>query len=131
MLAARFRRPGEYRNVFSFEQICIPDLFNIPISCLAFPWEQDTAAEDHMKPSVIEHCAAPDRLATWNEVRVAMSVTSTGAFELRCTCDGYCEIQSDLHGWVRIRNEDMECWAWPEEIPESDANSPYCEGRFA
>jgi hypothetical protein len=69
-----------------------------------------------MKPVVIKNAAASDRLATRNEVFCAMPPTSNGVFEFRCTSDGYCEMESDFYGWVRIRNEDLEYWASLAEI---------------
>jgi hypothetical protein len=69
-----------------------------------------------MKPVVIKNPAASDRLATRSEVFGAMPFTPNGAFELRCTSDGYCEMESDFYGTVRIRNEDLEYWASLAEI---------------
>jgi hypothetical protein len=69
-----------------------------------------------MKPVVIKNTAASDRLATRSEVFGAMPFTSNGAFELHCTSDGYCEMESDFYGSVRIRKEDLEYWASMGEI---------------
>lgn len=82
--------------------------FNIALGCHAFPLEQDNLPEDHMKPAAIETFTVSDRLATWNEVYYAMSLLSNGAHKLRSASDGYCEMESDFYGWVRILNEDLK-----------------------
>ena len=61
-----------------------------------------------MKPAVIEKLAPSDRLATWNEIRSTISLPSQDVFELHYDSDGYCEMKSDIYGWVRILNEDLE-----------------------
>ena len=93
------------------EQTLIAHLPKVVFGCLAFPWGQANPAEDHMKAAVIENLGKSDRLATLKEIQSAMSFRSSGAFELRCTSDGYCEMKSDMHGWVRILNNDLESWA--------------------
>jgi len=37
-----------------------------------------------------------DRLATWNEVRSAVSFSCQGHFEVVCTCDDCHEVDSDI-----------------------------------
>ncbi len=64
-----------------------------------------------MKPVIPDSLSMSDRLATWNEIHTAMSFRPSGAFELRCTCDGYCEMRSDMYGWIRVLKRDLECWA--------------------
>jgi hypothetical protein len=74
-----------------------------------------------MKPALIEELSSSDRPATWKEIHSAMSFRPSGAFELQCTSDGYCEMKSDIYGWVRILNEDLESWGSPE-IPATECD---------
>jgi hypothetical protein len=106
----------ENMDVFTSEQTWIPLVSNIAHGRLTFLWERLNSGEDQMKTVVIKNPAASDRLATRNEVFGAMPFTSNGAFELLCTSDGYCEMESDFYGWVRIRKEDLEYWASMGEI---------------
>ena len=106
----------ENMDVFTSEQTWIPLVSNIARGRLTFLWERLNSGEDQMKPVVMKNPAASDRLATRNEVFGAMPFTSKGAFELLCTSDGYCEMESDFYGTVRIRNEDLEYWASLAEI---------------
>ena len=106
----------ENMDVFTSEQTWIPLVSNIVRGRLTFLWERLNSGEDQMKPVVIKNPAASDRLATRSEVFGAMPFTSNGAFELHCTSDGYCEMESDFYGTVRIRNEDLEYWASLAEI---------------
>jgi len=69
-----------------------------------------------MKPVVIEHPTASDHRATWNEVQSAMSLPSCSAYKIACSSDGYCQMQSDLYGWVRIPADDLEWLALANEI---------------
>ncbi len=82
------------------------------LSCLE---ERYNRAEDHMKPAVFEHPTASDHRATWKEVQSAMSLPCCGAYKLDCTSDGYCEMESDLYGWVRIPVDDI---AWSDLASE-------------
>jgi len=109
-------------DMFTSEQTWIPLVSNIARGRLTFLSERLNSGEDQMKPVVIKNPAASDRLATRNEVYGAMTFTPNGAFELRRTSDGYCEMESDFYGTVRIRNEDLEYWASLGEILGLDIN---------
>ena len=69
-----------------------------------------------MKPVHIDSSIGSDRLATWNEVRYAISFSSQGVFELAVTCDAPSEMDSDF-----LPEEDM--WlAIVSEMPTSKSN---------
>jgi hypothetical protein len=55
----------------------------------------------------IENPIGLDRLATWNEVRCAMSFSSPGAFGLVGSCDDFREVDSDLSGRACNLPEDI------------------------
>jgi hypothetical protein len=68
-----------------------------------------------MKPVYIDSSIGLDRLATWNEVRYAMSFSSQGVFELVVTCDA----SSEMDGFVP---EDDMWLAIVSEMPTSRSN---------
>jgi len=60
-----------------------------------------------MKPVDIESPIGLDRLATWDEVRCAMSFWSQGALELVSPCDEFREMDSGLSLRAPKLPEDM------------------------
>jgi hypothetical protein len=52
--------------------------------------------------SVKENCIGLDRLATWDEVRCAMALSSQGASELGSTSGGPRDAKSDAAGCVGV-----------------------------
>jgi hypothetical protein len=63
-----------------------------------------------------------DRLATWNEVCCAMSVSSQVAFELFCTSRDFREMGSDFRGGACNLPEDTMWLAIAREMPDSLSN---------
>jgi hypothetical protein len=60
-----------------------------------------------MKPAKIESSIGLDRLATWNEVRCALSFLSQGASELAGACDDSREVDPDIRGRACNLPEDI------------------------
>ena len=75
-----------------------------------------------MKPVDIESPIGLDRLATWNEVRCAMSFSSHGAIELVSACDDFREIDSDFSGRAYNLPEDKMWSAIISEMLDSKIN---------
>jgi hypothetical protein len=75
-----------------------------------------------MKLVDIESSIGLDRLATWNEVRCAMSFSSQGGFELVCACDDFREIDSDFSGRACNLPEDIMWLAIASEMLDSISN---------
>jgi hypothetical protein len=72
-----------------------------------------------MKPVEIGSSIGLDRLATWNEVMCAISVSSEGVLALGGTFNNLREMDSDFSG--SARNDDM--WlAIVREMPGSKSN---------
>ena len=63
-----------------------------------------------------------DRLATWNEVCCATSVSSQVAFELFCASRDFREIGSDFRGGACNLPEDTMWLAIASEMPDSLSN---------
>jgi hypothetical protein len=70
----------------------------------------------------IESPIGLDRLATWDEVRSAMSFLSQGASELVGACDDCRELDSDFTGRARNLSEDIMWLAIVSEMPDSMSN---------
>jgi hypothetical protein len=60
-----------------------------------------------MKIAGIESTMRLDRLATWNEVQSALSISSEGAFALVGACNDFHEMDSDFGGSARNLPEDI------------------------
>jgi hypothetical protein len=75
-----------------------------------------------MKPLDIESPIGLDRLATWNEVRCAMSFSSQDAIELVTACDDFREVDSDLSGRACNLPEDMMWLEIASEIVNPKSN---------
>jgi hypothetical protein len=75
-----------------------------------------------MKPVHIESPIGLDRLATWDEVRCAMSFSSQGVFKLVGACDNFRETDSDLSGRAYNLLEDIMWLAISSEILDSESN---------
>jgi hypothetical protein len=75
-----------------------------------------------MKPVDIESPIGLDRLATWGEVRCAMSFWSQGPFELIGPCDEFREMDSDLSGRAPKLPEDMMWFEIAREIVDLKSN---------
>jgi hypothetical protein len=74
-----------------------------------------------MKPEKI-NITTQDRLATYEEVRGAMS-GSEDQVQLFCHAQGnYCQMDSDLGGIIRYPAEEFEFFAYLSEMDESVAN---------
>jgi hypothetical protein len=74
-----------------------------------------------MKPEKII-TATQDRLATWEEVRRATSLTPDRILELCYTKGSYCEVDSDAGGIVRYPAEEFEFFAYLSETDEASVN---------
>jgi hypothetical protein len=74
------------------------------------------------KPIGIESPIGLDRLATWNEVRRALSFSPQGAFVLAGDCDDFREMDSDFK--VRACNlpQDIVWLAIASEMRDSASN---------
>jgi hypothetical protein len=76
-----------------------------------------------MNLAAIESSIGLDRLATWDEVRSAISFPSQGAFELVGTRDDCREMMdSDFIDRLCILSEDIMWVAIVGEIPDSMSN---------
>jgi hypothetical protein len=75
-----------------------------------------------MKPENVKSPIGLDRLATWNEVRCAMSFWSQGALELLGPCDEFREIDSDLSGRACKLSEDMNWLEIASEMVDPKCN---------
>ena len=75
-----------------------------------------------MKPVHIENSIGLDRLATWDEVRCAMSSSSQGAFELVGPCYDFREMDSDFSGRACNIPEDIMWLAISSGILDSKSN---------
>jgi hypothetical protein len=64
---------------------------------------------------VKESCIGLDRLATWDEVRYAMELSSQSAWEPGCTLPGYDEVEFDAAGLIGGPPEKL---AWLELLQE-------------
>ena len=70
----------------------------------------------------IESPIGLDRLATWDEVRSAMSFSSQGAFQLVGTYDECREVDSNFTGRSCNLSEDIMWLAIVSEMPDSTSN---------
>jgi hypothetical protein len=75
-----------------------------------------------MMPVDIKNSIGLDRLATWNEVRCAMSFSTQVAIELVGTCDDFREIDSDFNGRACNLPEDKMWSAIVSEMLDSKIN---------
>ena len=66
--------------------------------------------------------AAQDRLATWEEIRRATSLTPDRVLELCYTQGSHCEIDSELGGTIRYPAEEFEFFAYLSEMHSSAVN---------
>jgi len=74
-----------------------------------------------MKPEPMT-LTAQDRLATWDEVRRATSMTPDRLLELCRPQGNYCEMDSDLGGIIRYPAEEFEFFAYLSDTDETPAN---------
>jgi hypothetical protein len=63
-----------------------------------------------------------DRLATYDEVRRAMSSSADRLLELSYAEGSFCEMDSDLGGTIRYPAEEFEFFAHLSEMDESALN---------
>ena len=75
-----------------------------------------------MKLVDIESPIGLDRLATWNEVRCAMSFSSQGAFELVGRCDDFLDMDTDFSGRACNLPEDIVWLAIVNRMLDSTSN---------
>jgi hypothetical protein len=75
-----------------------------------------------MKLIDIESSIGLDRLATWDEVRCAMSFSSHDAFELVGACDAFREMDSDFSGRACHLPDDIVWLAMVNEMLDSTSN---------
>ena len=75
-----------------------------------------------MKHVDIEGSMGLDRLATWNEVRCALSLSPQGDFELAGACNDFREMDSDFSGRACNLSEDSVWMAILSEIVDSISN---------
>jgi hypothetical protein len=74
-----------------------------------------------MKPETMK-TTTQDRLATFEEVRLATSPTPDRMLELCHTQGDYCQMDSDLGGIIRYPAEEFEFFAYLSEMDESVSN---------
>jgi hypothetical protein len=74
-----------------------------------------------MKPEMME-ITTEDRLATCEEVRLAISSPHERMLELCRTQGDYCEMDSDTGGIIRYPAEEFEFFAYLSEMDESAPN---------
>jgi hypothetical protein len=65
---------------------------------------------------------AQDRLATWDEVRRATSLSPDRILEHCCTTGNYCEVDSDFGGIIRYPSEEFEFFAYLSDMDDASAN---------
>jgi hypothetical protein len=75
-----------------------------------------------MKPVDIGSSIGLDRLATWNEVMCAISVSAEGALLLGGACNDLREMDSDFSGSACNLPEDEMWLAIAREMPDSKSN---------
>jgi hypothetical protein len=75
-----------------------------------------------MKPVNIENFTGLDRIATWNEVRCAMSASPQGALPFKSVRDDFLEVDSDFGDRARNLSEDDMWLAIVNEMPDSKSN---------
>jgi hypothetical protein len=75
-----------------------------------------------MKPVDIGSTIGLDRLATWNEVMCAISVSAEGTFALVRDSDDLREADSDFSGIAWKLSEDTMWLAIVSEMPDSKSN---------
>jgi hypothetical protein len=88
-----------------------------------------------MKLVDIESPIGLDRIATWNEVRCAMSSSSQGAFEFG-GCGDFREVDSDFRGrayslpenivWLAIVSETLDSTSNGMHFEEAISHSSHC-----
>ena len=74
-----------------------------------------------MKPETMK-TTTQDRLATFEEVRLATSPTPDRMLELCHPQGDYCQMDSDLGGIIRYPAEEFEFFAYLSEMDESVSN---------
>jgi hypothetical protein len=75
-----------------------------------------------MKHVDIESVIGLDRLATWDEVRCAMSFSSPGAFGHLDACNDFREMDSDFSGRACNPPEDIAWLAIASKMLDSTSN---------
>ncbi len=75
-----------------------------------------------MKPVNIDNSTGLDRIATWNEVRYAISVFSQGITPLKSVRDDFLEVDSDFSDRARNLSEDDMWLAIVNKMPDSESN---------
>ena len=75
-----------------------------------------------MKPVGIGSSIGLDRLATWNEVICAISVSAQGALTLGGACNNLREMDSHFSGSACNLSEDDLWFAIACEMPDSKSN---------
>ena len=75
-----------------------------------------------MKPIDIKSSIGLDRLATWSEVRCAMSFSSKGAFALVGVCEDILDMDSDFSDRAGNLPEDAIWLALISQMPNSKCN---------
>jgi len=71
------------------------------------------------KPVIV---ATQDRLATWEEIRGATSLSPDRVLEHCYTQGSHCEIDSELGGTIRYPAEEFEFFAFLSEMHGSAVN---------
>lgn len=75
-----------------------------------------------MNRVAIKSPTGPDRLATWDEVRSAMSFSSQRAFKLVGACDDCREVESDFTSRACNLSEEIMWLAMVSAMPDSKTN---------
>jgi len=75
-----------------------------------------------MKPIKFNNSAGSDRIATWNEARFAMAVSSQGTLSTKSVRDEFIEVDSGIKDRARNLSEDDMWLAIVNEMADSESN---------
>jgi len=109
-------------NLFIREQTGNSDGSSVICGYFASRQENRNPGGSLMKPVNIENSAGLDRMATWNEVRCAISISSQDTLPLNSIRDDFLEVDSDLRNHARNLSEDAMWLAIVNEMPDSKSN---------
>jgi hypothetical protein len=107
-------------NVIKIEQTRNSDASNVALGSRKY--RNPGNGGSLMQPVGIESPIGLDRLATWNEVRCALSFSLQGAFVLVGACDDFREMDSDFNGRACNLPGDTMWLAIISEMPDSTSN---------
>ena len=123
-LSGNKERNAKNMDVITREQTRNPDASILVLGWFAFPSKQriPRCGGVLMKTVEIKSSIGLDRLATWNEVRCAMSCLSQASSELARSWDDSHEADSDFRGRACNLPEDDMWLAIISDMPDSRSN---------